>query len=129
MAEAASARGDCRRSKVGAVLIDSDETIVTSGFNGFDRGGPSCLGGDCPRGLKTYEELPPGGDYAGTGCEANHAELNAVIFARKKNQLLRLQGATAYITREPCESCHDLLRSEGIARAVWPDGEIVYKEP
>lgn len=51
LATAVSLRGDCTRRRVGAVLLDKDHRIIGAGYNGSWPGGPSCLKGDCPRGL------------------------------------------------------------------------------
>jgi dCMP deaminase len=120
IAWAVAVRGDCRRSRVGAVLVDAKRVVVSTGYNGHEPRGKSCLKGECARGLKSYSELPPEGDYS--DCEAIHAEDNAIRFARRTGQNRRFKGATMYITRKPCSGCMDLLRSERIARVVWPQG-------
>jgi len=38
-------------------------------------------------------------------------------------------GATVYVTDEPCPNCQRFLAGAGIARVVWPDGQIVYQKP
>lgn len=43
-------RADCTRRKVGAVILDTELRVVSTGYNGSYPGGPSCLAGDCPRG-------------------------------------------------------------------------------
>lgn len=121
VAAAISARGDCRRSKVGAVAVDHTRVIINGGYNGFEPGGQSCLAGDCPRGLKSYDQQPPGGSY--TDCDAIHAEDNALRFARQTDQIQRLKGSTMYVTREPCGKCYEQLILWHVARAVWPGGE------
>lgn len=50
LARAAATRGDCTRRQVGAVILDAQHRVVSVGYNGSYPGGPSCLGGDCPRG-------------------------------------------------------------------------------
>ena len=51
LAAAVSVRGDCTRKQVGAVILDTRNRIVSTGYNGAPPGGPSCLAGQCPRGL------------------------------------------------------------------------------
>jgi dCMP deaminase len=54
IAQAVAKRGDCTRRQVGAVIVDLENRIVSTGYNGTPPGGPSCLKGDCPRG-RHYE--------------------------------------------------------------------------
>ncbi|MFD8789313.1 deoxycytidylate deaminase [Streptomyces vinaceus] len=111
IAQAVSIRGDCLRSQVGAVLVGADQRIRATGYNGSPPGGPSCLAGECAR---CCSEQPSGSGYE--DCIETHAEANALLHASWAD----CQGATLYITREPCKDCSKLLASSGIARAVWP---------
>jgi dCMP deaminase len=43
-----------------------------------------------------------------------HAELNAVLFAKKT------EGCTAYVTHPPCAACALVLIQSGVARVVCP---------
>jgi len=52
----------------------------------------------------------PGTDYS--NCVAIHAEANAIIYASRQD----CQGATIYITREPCPDCAKLIAGAGIIR-------------
>ena len=128
LARSASARGDCTRRQVGAVVMDRSHRIVGAGYNGYPSGEPGCLSaGACPRGRLTYEQAPPGTNYEGTGCRAIHAEVNAVEHALRPT----LEGGptpelTVYITDEPCEDCSDYLTdpTQHVYRVVWPTGSI-----
>jgi dCMP deaminase len=113
IAQAVSSRGECVRSKVGAVLV-RDNRIISTGYNGVAAGDPSCLDGICPR---SYNDVPRGVPYDGEGlCIATHAEDNAIHDAMRRG--LPAFGATIYLTKEPCEKCQGLLDSLEI-RAVW----------
>lgn len=115
LAIAVSARADCRRRRVGCVIVDTDHRVIATGYNGAEPGGPSCLAGECPRGLSG---APRTEDYS--DCVAIHAEANALLFARGS-----CKGATAYVTAKPCDGCAKLLRGAGVARvlvAVPPPG-------
>lgn len=117
IARQVSARADCTRSKVGAIIVLGDD-IVSTGYNGAPKGEPGCLSASaCPRGQLTTVEVEPGSSYdTGKGaCIALHAEQNAIIRA---GRLCR--GATLYITREPCDGCARLIRGAGITRLVYP---------
>lgn len=121
MAEAVATRADCTRRRVGCVIFTSDKRIAATGYNASYAGGPSCLGGLCPRGRSS---VPSGSDYSsGSGfCVATHAEANALLYADYD----KLKGGTVYITTEPCDGCQKLLQAVPISLVVWPEGEIVY---
>lgn len=118
VAYALADRADCRRSQVGAVVVDTNDRVAGHGRNGIASKQGSCLGGDCPRGLCSYSERPAGGSY--DDCRGVHAEQNALIHGDPT----RFRDATIYITREPCGTCKLLIRGAGITRAVWPTGEL-----
>lgn len=121
VAKAIAERADCRRRKVGCVIVDADHRIIATGYNGAVSGGGSCLAGDCPRGLLSYDEVKEFSDYmSGPGrCIAIHAEANAVIWARTS-----CKGATAYITDPPCPQCRLTLSGAQVKRIVWSGGDI-----
>lgn len=116
IALAVSTRAACTRSQVGAVLV-KDRRIVSSGYNGSPAGDTHCTDGGCPRGLLSYEELPPGSDYA--SCIALHAEINCLAYARDE-----ARGGTLYITRAPCDWCAKVIRAFGIAEVIYPTTEL-----
>jgi dCMP deaminase len=122
IATAVAARADCRRRTVGCVLV-KDHRIVSTGYNGGPSGGASCLAGECPRGLLTYEQVAGLGDYDRPGspgyCVAVHAEANALLYADRADA----RGATAYITDPPCPGCQKLLTAAGIERVVYSDDD------
>jgi dCMP deaminase len=117
IAEAVAARGECVRSRVGAVLV-RDRRIVATGYNGVAAGEASCLDGFCPRGRSG---VPRGTPYDPDGvgaCIATHAEENAVHDAMQRG--LQVPGGTMYLTKEPCERCAPYLALWGL-RVVWRD--------
>lgn len=118
IAEAVSARGDCRRRRVGAVLVRGDRTIAATGFNGSEPGGPSCLRGECPRASSGVE---PGSSYdTGVGaCVAIHAESNACAYAREDTT-----GYTMYVTCAPCAGCVRTMKAHRLRAAYWPGGSL-----
>lgn len=91
--------------------------MVGHGYNGTAPGAPSCLDGACPRGLLSYEEVTASSDYS--NCIANHAERNALWLTPQRQR----EGSTVYVNHSPCRGCLTLMRSMGVARVVWPDGE------
>lgn len=117
IAAAVATRADCRRRRVGAVIVSSDRRVVSTGYNGAPSGHPGCLDGHCPRGLLSYEQAREFTDYdTGPGrCVAVHAEANALLYARTD-----CRGATAYVTAKPCPTCRKLLAGAGIERVLYP---------
>lgn len=112
-----ASRADCRRRQHGCVLVDQDNRIIGTGYNGAPAGDEGCLSGACPRGMLAYDELASLSSYdSGPGqCISVHAEANALLYARTS-----CKGATAYITGEPCPTCAKLLRGAGVERIVYP---------
>jgi len=113
IADAVAARGDCTRSKVGAVLLDRKRRVCMSGYNGTVSGERGCLTGFCPRGRLSYDQVPAGSDYG--NCISIHAEENLLIHARRED----LDGGTVYVTRAPCYRCLPRLKAAGVFRVVW----------
>ena len=124
IARAVSARADCTRRRVGAIIVNGDR-IVSTGYNGAAAGRPGCLSaGACPRGQMTTAQVLPGSSYdTGPGsCIALHAEQNAILRAG-----LDCRTATLYITDEPCDGCYRLIEGSGIYRVVFPDTTNLWK--
>ena len=88
-------------TRVGAVIADSNNVVVSLGFNGFPRGVEDRL--DVSRETKLARTI--------------HAEPNAILHARRD-----LAGCSIYVTRPPCSNCAALIIQSGIAR-------VVYEEP
>jgi dCMP deaminase len=118
IAVAVSARADCRRARHGAVIVGPDRRVVATGYNGSPPGGPSCLAGECPRGLKSYDERPGArqGNNDYSDCVAIHAEANALVHGAYAQAV----GGTVYITGKPCDMCSKLIKAAGIERVVTP---------
>ncbi|NUS02101.1 MAG: hypothetical protein HOV97_06000 [Nonomuraea sp.] len=115
----ATTRADCRRSKVGAALMEPDHSVTLTGYNGAPAGGPSCLLGECPRGLLSYEEiegLTTSYDTGPGACVALHAEQNVCLRA----SWTQMRGSTLFSTREPCPGCRRMMTGTPLAYAIWP---------
>ena len=122
--QAVSTRGDCSRKQVGAIIVDADQRIIATGYNGTQPGGPSCLKGHCPRGRATDEQLAEFDNSYDAGpfpCIAVHAEANALLNARAS-----CVGASMFVTKEPCVNCWKLIRAAGIevVNVHYPLGRI-----
>lgn len=123
IAQAVATRADCRRRRVGAVLVGIDNRVLEVGYNGAPSGHPGCLSGGCPRGLLSYDQVGEFTDYSNPSspgyCVALHAEVNALLIAGRA-----ARGGTIYITDEPCPNCRKVIMGAGVVRAVWPGFEL-----
>lgn len=100
-------RATCPRRKVGAVIVDGNGYILSTGYNGQPRGFVHC-----------HEEPCAGADLpSGQGlelCEALHAEQNAI--ARLKEPF---SAKTLYCTTAPCIACTKLALATGIETIIF----------
>ena len=101
---------NCRRGKVGAVLINPENfTILADGYNGGPRGmrGDFCAGDACIRtqmGVKSGENVQ-------VGC--HHAEMNALANAGRNG--VTTLGTAMIVSCEPCFMCAKLIHHAGIS--------------
>ncbi len=90
----------CRRRQVGALIV-KDKSIISDGYNGT------------PAGFENVCEDETGQ----TKPYVLHAEANAITkIARSGNNS---DGATLYVTDEPCIECSKLIIQAGIKRVVY----------
>lgn len=93
------------RTKVGAVVLDDDGNILTTGYNGFPRG----VNDDPAR-------------YADRDTKiklVSHAESNAISQAARNG--IRLYGSTLLLTSlYPCSNCAKQIIQAGIRRVYAP---------
>ena len=115
MAELTSERSTCLRRKVGAVIVQNKHIIAT-GYNGAPKGLPHCeeLGG-C---LREQLGVPSGERHE--LCRALHAEQNAIIQSATLGQ--SVEGATIYITHQPCVICAKMIINAGIQKIIVREG-------
>ena len=115
MAELTSERSTCLRRKVGAVIV-VDKRIVATGYNGAPKGLPHCeeLGG-C---LREKLGVPSGQRHE--LCRALHAEQNAIIQAAVMGN--SINGASIFVTHQPCSICAKMIINAGIKRIVVRNG-------
>lgn len=115
MAELAATRSTCMRRQVGAVIV-KDKHVIASGYNGAPRGIKHCEDrGGC---LRQKLNVPSGQRHE--LCMALHAEQNAIIQAAKTG--LSIEGATIYVTNQPCVICAKMIINAGITRIVVKEG-------
>ena len=91
-------------TKVGCVIVNSGNSIISTGYNGF----PIGVGDDLEKNNKRYERPEK---YSWTA----HAEENAIAFAARNGT--SLNGATLYVNRmRPCTRCTRLIIQSGIKK-------------
>ena len=112
IAEVVKTRSTCMRRQVGAVIV-KDNHIVTTGYNGAPSGLRHCTeDGSCER---ERLQIPSGERHE--LCMALHAEQNAIICASKLG--VSVEGATIYVTTQPCVICAKMLINAGVKRIVY----------
>ncbi len=93
-------------TKVGAVLVNKDNRIIGSGYNGFPNGIPDhCL--PWTKGSKNFEE----NKYA----YVVHAEANCILNSITAD----MSDCTMYVTLFPCSSCLKLIIQKGIKKFIF----------
>jgi dCMP deaminase len=115
IAKLTSERSTCLRRKVGAVIV-KDKQVVATGYNGAPKGIAHCdeMGG-C---LREKLKVPSGERHE--LCRALHAEQNAIIQAATSGQ--SVEGATIYITHQPCVICAKMIINAGIRKIIVDEG-------
>jgi dCMP deaminase len=99
MAELVSSWSKDPSTKVGAVIVDENQRVVSLGFNGF------------PRAVADDSRLE---DRALKNMITIHAEKNAILFARRD-----LTDCTIYVHRSlPCAQCASFIMQSGITTVV-----------
>lgn len=105
VASLAAMRSKDPSTQVGACIVDGENRILSTGYNGFPSG---CSDDDFPW------------DREGGFSETKypfvvHAELNAILNARGKN----LTGARIYVDLFPCNECAKAIIQAGIKEVVY----------
>ncbi|MBR2343192.1 MAG: dCMP deaminase family protein [Clostridia bacterium] len=92
-------------TQVGACIVDSSNTILSTGYNGFPRG--------C-----SDDEFPWGRDESRGETKypfVVHAELNAVLNARGQS----LAGSRIYVALFPCHECAKAIIQAGVTEVIY----------
>lgn len=107
MAELVAQRATCIRRRVGCVLVDRNNHVLATGYNGTSRGSIHCIDRACPG-----AHLPSGeGLHL---CQAIHAEINALVQCRSVDDIYSL-----YTTSSPCILCMRVIVGTGVKRIVF----------
>ena len=99
----ASKRSKDPNTQVGACIVDQNNVILTTGYNGFPKG--------C-----SDDEFP--WDREGDNTKypyVVHAELNAILNASGKD----LKGARIYVDLFPCNECAKAIIQSGIKEVIY----------
>lgn len=89
-------------TKVGCVIVNSGNSIISTGYNGFPIGVDDKL-----------IEVPSRYERPEKYSWTSHAEENAIAFAARNG--VSLNGATLYVNRmQPCTRCTRLIIQAGI---------------
>ena len=115
LAIAVSARAECQGQHVGAVIVGSGNRVLSTGYNGAPEGWGNCSdGGVCLR-CDRREWFGPGNAY--DKCICVHAEMNAISAAARYG--MALDGATVYVTHQPCFTCAKEMIQAGIKSVYY----------
>lgn len=115
MAELTARRSTCLRRQVGAVIV-KDRHVIATGYNGAPKGVAHCdERGGC---LRQKLNVPSGQRHE--LCMALHAEQNAIIQAACLGQ--SVEGATIYVTHQPCVICAKMIINAGIDKIIVKEG-------
>ncbi|GAB7386601.1 cytidine/deoxycytidylate deaminase family protein [Bacillaceae bacterium] len=105
-------RATCPRRHVGAVLV-KNKKLMGTGYNGSPAGVADCYEQGCM--LEVYQE---NGKTNERCIRTIHAEVNLILFTDRDDR----EGATVYVTDEPCWNCAKMLANSGVR-------EVVYERP
>lgn len=109
MAHLVATRSTCSRRAVGCVLIDKDNHVISTGYNGVPKGAIHCTSQKCDGAkFESGVELDQ--------CRALHAECNAIAHCSNPKNI-----HAAYVTTSPCMSCMKLLVATGCRLVMASD--------
>lgn len=93
-------------TQVGAVLVDDENTVLLTAYNGPPRG---------------VNDVPERRERPAKYLFASHAEQNLIAFAARKG--IRTDGHTVYVTHHPCSGCAKTLIQAGVTRVIVGAGK------
>lgn len=109
LAHATASRMSCDRARVGAILVDPRNQIISTGYGG------------APRGVDICDDV--GHILEHDHCVRTvHAEHNAVLQAARRG--VATDGATMYTTHYPCFDCCKVIIQAGVMSVIY---EIPYR--
>lgn len=109
--ETVKTRSTCLRRHVGAIIV-REKHILATGYNGAPAGCKHCLEVGC---IREQMNIPSGQRHE--LCRASHAEQNAIVQAARHG--VSIDGATIYVTAQPCVICTKLIINAGITTVIY----------
>ena len=104
IAEIVATRSTCDRAEVGCLIVNDDNRIVSTGYNGSISGNPHC--NDVGHVMRDGH------------CIATiHAEINALIYCAREG--IPVKGCRVYVTHFPCLNCTKALIQAGIKKIYY----------
>lgn len=99
-----ASRSTCDRAFVGCLLVNDDNRIVSTGYNGSVKKNPHC------------DDI--GHKMRDGHCIATiHAEINALLYCAKEG--ISVNNCSAYVTHFPCLNCTKALIQAGIKKIYF----------
>lgn len=102
LAKLISERSSCLSRKVGCILVDVNDNVIATGYNGPPRGQDHCK--TCIRKETNNLHL----------CRAVHAEQNALLQCKDVMAIKK-----AYITASPCNTCIKLFLNTSCEEIIY----------
>lgn len=100
-------RSSCDRAYVGAVIVNQDNRIIATGYNGSV-------------GSKTPQCDDMGHVMRDGHCIATlHAEINCIAYCAREG--ISLKNSKIYVTHFPCLNCTKALIQSGITKVYYMD--------
>lgn len=108
LAKNAARRSTCDRANVGAVLVNRENRVVATGYNGSV-------------GRKTPHCSEVGHAMRDDHCIATlHAELNCISYCAKEG--IPVKDCVIYVTHFPCLNCTKAIIQSGITKIYYEEG-------
>lgn len=116
----------CCSWRVGAV-IEKNDRIIATGYNGTPSGQPNCCDiahdkgwtEEGSNGRPVFKSIKARADHsAWSNSNEIHAELNSILFAARSG-IISLEGSTMYVTLAPCAQCAKAITQSGIRTVVY----------
>lgn len=113
MARAVAKRSRCVRSQIGCVIVDSEQRVLATSYNGPPRDYTEARGcTSCSQFCVRGEIGPTEASVASyTDCPANHAEINGLMVTDRTAR----EGGAIYVTGHLCFGCAKAVANSGLA--------------
>lgn len=114
IASATAKRATCPRRSVGCVLLDKNNFVIATGYNGVPRNFLHCT--ELPAKLSILTAKNYTACKGKEHCMAIHAEANALLYCRDITEI-----RTVVTTCFPCFECAKLLLNTGMTKLVYAE--------